>query len=555
MKVIKKYSLWLFGAMLCGALFASCKKNTAIESFKPDRAFTPTGITTTVSGASVKIDWKASLFSSGTGLTYTVDVSKVSTFATIDYTTTTTAATLTLTDQQLTVGQPYYVRIKANATTTTPGSIGYVATTSSFTMPGILIPVTNADLTSTSVSLKWLSAPDVTKITITPTSGTTLPFSVNLTPTDITAMAKLITGLKGDVSYRADIYAGTRVKGFTTFKTPLFTRIISPTDNMIDVINAAADGDVIGLADGTYDTKDAITALYANISITQKSITLQSVSGDPTKVIVNFKEIDLKGTGAGIVAKNITFDGNSTKGAAAYFLNLTGALADAEVCAFANITVDGCIVRNITNAFIRGNRGGTNGYTISNITINNTIAYNINQAATAGFNTIELTKVAFTRLDITNSTFYEFGRSLVVATTALNAGTPIPIVNINKSTFNSFGGNNMFIMVDANTNPINVTVQNSIVSNTPKTTAQGLFRGTGAGSTFNFNNNNTFALNNGTGGALPISTGSTTVQTGANTTTDLGWTSATTDFTLPAGSALRTSGTANDAIGDPRWAK
>jgi len=47
----------------------------------------------------------------------------------------------------------------------------------------------------------------------------------------------------------------------------------------------------------------------------------------------------------------------------------------------------------------------------------------------------------------------------------------------------------------------------------------------------------------------------TTVQSSANTTTDLGWTATTTSFTLPAGSALRTASTTGGAIGDPRWAK
>lgn len=555
MKINTKYILGLLAPMLCAAMLVSCKKNNEVTAFTPSRAFVPTGISTVPSGASVRIDWKASLFSAGTGITYTVDVSKSSTFATVDYTTNTSAITLTLTDQQLLVGQPYYVRIKANATATVAASNGYIATTSSFTMPGILQTVPNSDLTGKSVVLRWLADAGVTKITITPTVPAGTPFDVTLTPGDVTAMFKLVTGLSGNTTYRADIYGGTKVKGFTTFTTPLFSRTVTTADNLLDAITNASNNDVIGLADGTYDMKDG-TGVYANATVLQKMVTLQSISGDPSKVKINFKEIDIKGTGAGFGAKNITFDG--TAGAASYFLNLIGAGSDSENSTFTNINIDGCVVSNVANAFLRGNRvSATGGFQIGNININNSVVFNINAGATNGFNTIELTKVQFAQLNITNSTFYEFGRALVVATTALTAGTAIPVVNIDKNTFNSFGGNNMFVLVDANTNPIKVTATNNIIGNVPKaaTGAQGLFRGTGAGSAFTFTNNNMFAAVNTTSAVLPVAGSTTTVQASANTAVALTWTAATTDFTLPAGSALRTSGTTGGAIGDPRWAK
>lgn len=563
---MKKYMIWLAAPILCALLLASCKKNNDIGTLQPSRAFVPTTIVTTPTGASVKIDWKASLFSTGTGVTYTVDLSRNQNFSTIDYTKTTDAVTLTLTDEQLLVGQPYYVRIKANATTTTPGSNGYVVTTASFTMPGVLQSVANADLSSKTVLLKWLTAPDVTKITITPIGGTA--FDVVLTPGDVTAKSKVITGLTPNTAYRDDIYAGTRVKGFTTFTTPLYNREITTADNLIDVINAAANNDVIGLADGTYEIKDA-TATVVNLTILQKSITLQGKSGDPAKVRIKFKQIDLKGTGAGFGARSITFEGTdgvvvstpggTSTGLAPYFLNLIGAGSDGENSNFANINIDGCVVYNVLNAFLRGNRStNVNGFVIGNININNSVIYNVNAPASAGFNTIELSRVQFAQLNITNSTFYEFGRALVVATTLLNSGTPVPVVKIDKCTFNSFGGNNMFVLVDANTNFLNVTATNNIIGNIPKVTAtgaQGLLRGTGPGSAFNFTNNNLFNAVTTTGAVLPVNTSSTSVNATGNTAVALNWTSASTDFTLPAGSPLRTASTTGGPIGDPRWAK
>ena len=552
MKIMKKYTLWLAAPLLCILMLASCKKNNEVGTLQPSRAFVPTTIVTTPTGASVKIDWKASLFSGGTGIKYTVDISKTAAFSTIDYTTVTDAVTLTLTDAQLAVGQPYYVRIKANATETTPGSNAYVVTASSFTMPGILLTVPNADLTGKTVILRWLSAPDVTRIVITPTLPAGTPVEVALTPADVAAGFKLIGNLTGDVSYRADIYAGTRVKGFTTFKTPLFSRIISNTDNLIDVINNAANNDVIGLSDGVYEAKDA-TAAYANIVVLQKNITLQSTSGDPKKVKINYKQIDLKGTGAGIALRGIEFDNPSA--AVTYFINLTGVLTDAEAATFNNISIDNCIIRKANATVIRANRNSTVGaYKINNVSINNSVVY---ESGTSTFNTLTLDRAQFARLDITNSTFYDFGRCLVSAATALPAGTPVPVINIVNNTFNYFGGSGMNILVDAGSSTgaqVSINVQNNIIANTPRTgaTASGLIRAAATGSTIAFTNNNVFNIFNGAPAPaeLPLPAGEANAKR-----VNLGWTVTQSDFTLPAGSELRTGGTTGGPIGDPRWAK
>jgi hypothetical protein len=553
MKINIKYFVWLLLPLVCATIISSCKKNDDVITFAPSRQFVPTGISTTVAGASVKIDWKSSLFSAGTDVTYTVDLAKDATFTTVSYTKTTSAVTLSLTDKDILVGQAYYVRIKANATANAAASNGYVVTSSSFTMPGILQPVLPTELLSKTGTLRWLADPEVTKITITPVAGgTTLEFA--LTPADVAANFKAVSGLTGAVNYRAEILAGTRVKGFTVFTTPIYTRILANTESIVDAVTTALNGDIIGLSPGTYEAKDASSA-FVNFTLAQKTITLQAITGSPTDTKISFKEFTLRGTGAGINFKNVGLDGKD--GAAAYLVNFTGVAADAEKATFANVTIDGCNVSNVSSALIRGNRGAAaTDYKIGNITINNSVIFNINTAVT-GFNSIELSKMQFTRIDITNSTFYDFGRSLVVASTALGTGVPIPVVNIDHSTFNFFGGNAMYALVDGNTNPLQVTVTNNIIANTPKAgnTVAGLLRGSGAGSTFSFTNNNTFGLNNGSGGAALINATNTTTQTAANTTTDLGWTATTTAFTLPTGSALRSSSTTNGAIGDPRWAK
>jgi hypothetical protein len=82
-----------------------------------------------------------------------------------------------------------------------------------------------------------------------------------------------------------------------------------------------------------------------------------------------------------------------------------------------------------------------------------------------------------------------------------------------------------------------------------------LFRATAASSTLYFSYNNTFKLS--TGGATPAAVGFPTysyLTMTANRTFDLGWSTTTNDFTLPAGSELRAGGKTGGVIGDPRWA-
>jgi hypothetical protein len=164
-------------------------------------------------------------------------------------------------------------------------------------------------------------------------------------------------------------------------------------------------------------------------------------------------------------------------------------------------------------------------------------------------------KLQFAKLDISNSTFYNFGQALI---SAGNVVTPIDEIVIDGCTINYGGANGKYVLLDANTNSVNFTMQNSILANSPRTGASVsnmLLRGTGASSALYFSYNNTFKLS--TGGATPAAIGFPTysyLTMTTNRTIDLGWTATTTDFTLPAGSELRTGGKTGGVIGDPRWA-
>lgn len=548
MKRLNKISAKLFLLLLPVIVAVSCQKDDTLEQFNPERIFTPVGIKSTVTGSSVKIEWSRSLFSQSKDIKYTIEVSKDSSFSAIDYTVTTDTTNVTLSDDNLQINQSYVARVKASdnaSASPTPESKWMLSPV--FKLQGILYPVATGELKDKSAVLRWAAKTGLTKITITPQGGQ--PFDIALSADDVTAKSKMITGLTSNTTYTAEIFAGTVSKGVTTFTTPAFSVILSPTDDLAAAVDAAADGAIIGLNDGTYSTTDA-TGAYANINIVQKAISIRSVSGDPAKVKVNFKEIDLKGSGAGLSVRGIEFDG--TAGNASYFINFTGVNSDNETANFAPVTVENCKVHFTANCLIRGNRGANNAYKIDQIKIDNSVIYD---SGTGGYNYILLDKMEFKSLQITNSTFYNSGRVLVSWATNLTVAQK-PTVLIDQCTINGlgYGGTSRnYVLLDANTNNIDFAIQNSIVANTPKAgqSIGGIALRAGTGGTVKFINNNYFNLNGGDPVA-PL-TFPDYVTRSNNKTVDLGWTNATTAFTLPASSELRTASTTGGALGDPRW--
>ena len=110
------------------------------------------------------------------------------------------------------------------------------------------------------------------------------------------------------------------------------------------------------------------------------------------------------------------------------------------------------------------------------------------------------------------------------------------------------------MVLNAGSNPVNFNITNSIVANVPRpsgTVKPELISATAASTKIVFSNSNYFNLTNGSGTALTFP--ATNITMVNNNTINLGWTTTTFDFTLPANSVLRTVSSDGVAIGDPRW--
>lgn len=534
----------LFVAVLALSI-ASCKKSDDVPT-DPARIFKPGDLSVSASATSARLKWVQPLLSNGKTFKYTVDFAKDSLFSAVAFTATSDTLGYTVTEENIAVRTKYFARVRANAAGDQPASKYIVS--SGFTLTGtqLYAALRDNEIKENGVTLRFTPTVGLSSIVLTPTTGTAV--TVALSVADAAAGLKVITGLTGGVRYSAELFAATKSKGllsFTTSAPTAYTSKLSPGDDLATAIANAPNGAVIGLNPGTYDLS------AANTFITQKTITLKSISGDPKNTLVKMKEIDIEGTGAGIILSGIEFDGAA--GSSLYFINFIGSQANnASAATYTNVSVDNCIVHNITTAFMRGNRGtNVKDHKIGNITVNNSIVYDAGVNGSSAYYTFHLDNMQFTNLTVTKSTFYNFGPGLVLASKTLGADV-VPTINVSYCTFNGFGGNSKYALLDAAANPVNMSISNSIIANTPKSGSvnAAALRATATGITLSISNTDYFNLNSTGTTALTFAPATLT-----NTfTTALAWTPATTDFTLPAGSALRTAGTGNTALGDPRWA-
>lgn len=523
----------------------SCKKDPN-AGLQPARLFKPSGISIAATDTAATITWTASLFSVGEKLNYTVQFALDSNFTNIGLTKMVDTAGLKVTQSTVKIRTTYYVRVKANAYQDQPESNWSLFKSFKITGEQLFLPIRELELTESSVVLRWKVSANLTKIVLTPGSGTAVSYT--LSGSELTSGVKSFTGLSGGTNYTAELFYNNTSRGilsFTTAITPVYSVVLNSGADLVAAVNAAANGDVIGLNPGAY------SAGAVNFTILQKTITIRSTSNNPANTKVNYKEFDVKGTGAGINFVGIELDG--TASASLYFINPVGLTADGDKAAFTQVTMNNCIIHGSTTSFMRANRG-TNAadQSIDNITIKNCVIYDM--ASTLGYTFLHLDKLQFNTLSVTKSTIYNFGRELLSCSTTLTS-TP-PTITFDYCTLNNFGASALYVLMDANANPVKLNITNSIIANVPRpsgTVNAVALRSNGVGAATVFSSNNTFNFTNGAASPVALTFPTTNITTIGNQTISLGWTATTTDFTLPATSPLRTASNVSTAIGDPRW--
>jgi hypothetical protein len=467
--VINKYKKIIVPAMALALGIVSCKKDEA-GSNELVRMFIPGDISVVTGDTIAILSWKASLYTTGTDMSYTIELSKDSLFAgTPDISQVTNNTQITVTDRQLIPKQKYYARLKANAV----GNSGESYWLHSSGMTPIkgeqyLRPILDGELTDSKVTLRWIVNPGFTKITLTPKTGT--PISVNLDPADVAAGVKTISGLSPKTTYDAAIFLGPAQKGYLTFTsfagipTGANVVMVQSTDDLATMLTTAAPGTTFVLQQGTKYTTDNTITLPNNASFT-----IWGQSG-PNRPILAFNVITLP-TNAGIIKfENLDITGYQNADPALtkrnYIFNQSAATTTAE------INFENCIIRNMGFTPLRVQ--GANPITIERTVVNKCIVFDNGYGGNYAFinNTVATSK--FNNIFITNSTFYNIGFALIYHNLA-----PTTTLQVDNNTFyNTTALTRYFI--DYNTQVIGTfTFANNILGKTISATdSRGIRAGT-----------------------------------------------------------------------------
>lgn len=461
--------------LLLALSFGSCKKDNN-DNYELVRNFMPGDISVTSGDTIATLSWKASLYTTGISVSYTVEISKDSLFAgTPDLSQVINGISMNVTDRQLLVKQKYYARIKANASGNNTTESKWVVSSSMVPIRGeqIFLPVLDGELTESNVTLRWKALSGVSKITLTTSAGAKT--DVTVSAAESAAGKKTITGLTPKTTYTAAIFAGTAEKGNYTFSTfadiPTGANVVmvGATDNLATMLAAATTGTTFVLLQGTKYTTDAAIVIPNNVSFT-----IWGQTG-PNRPILAFNGFTLPATAGTIKFENVDLTGYQNADVTGtkrnYIFNQGTASTTAE------IIFENCIIRNLVNTPLR--LQSANAITVDRVVVNKCIVYDIGVSGGTGTYAFIHTNVAtgkFNNITVTNNTFYNIGYGLLLHNLA-----PSVTVQIDNNSFYNVTGDARY-MIDYNAQLVsaNFSFANNIVGKTLSTagTARGVRSGT-----------------------------------------------------------------------------
>jgi hypothetical protein len=458
---MKKYQFLIFTFLL---IIAACKKDQVNNDFTLSRQFSVGAIRQTVTETAVRLEWAPSLFTQEGKVQYTVELAKDSLFTgVIELTKTVNVAEVRFIEGELLLAQNYFARIKANGVDGTADSKWIVSSRFRITGEQLLSNISPSDITATSVTIKWRIPSTVTHLTL----GTA---RYDITPQELIAGQKTITGLTPLTAYTVSLFAGTSLKGSRNFTTltdlPTGPNVVNvgPNDDLATLISNAANGTTFVLLQGTIYKSDVIVNIPNGTSITIFGQT------GPNKPIIAFNGFNLPASAGVIKFENLDFtgflDNDPTKTKRGYIFNQSIASSTQE------ILFTGCIIRNLANTPMR--LQGSAAISIGRFTINNSIVFDIGDNGSNGTYAVVHNSVAtgvISNIVLTNSTFYRFGYSLV-----LHGASPSTSVIVENNTLNNGIGNARYL-IDFNAQTVGTfSFKNNILGKTfsPANTARGI---------------------------------------------------------------------------------
>lgn len=376
----------------------------------------------------------------------------------------------------------------------------------------ILEPFEGGDIAATSVSFRWPAGSEVTNFTINPGN-----INRPITDAEKEAGQATIEGLTGSTAYTITLFDGAKRRGVVEFETLVDignATAVYPEDDLLAIIAAAADGDVLALFPGIYDSLGTIAL--------DKSLTIRGVYPF-NRPIMEGATFDLV---SGIQEFSLLDLVLSGKDEASELIKI-----EASGASYGSISVSGSKLSNYTKQLIYGNGEAS---TVQSFSIDNC---EISDFITSSSDFIDFRKSYLNNLNITNSTFVRCGQGRdfirIDAASGLSGTgltTNILISHCTIFASPSAGRRVLYVRFDAN----DITVRNTLFAET-----EAIYSNQSATSAPFYANNNYFNAPDLISGALGDVSG---------TSLDPGFANAEEgDFTISNQTLI------DNQVGDPRW--
>lgn len=371
----------LLAAILLTATFAACDYDKElIEELPVDREFAPVNLTSFVRNqVNVELNWTVEENVNS----YIVEFAKDSLqFNNI-------VRTLEVNPNELPVLVPlqsetlYSVRVKAISDRGLDDS-SWATTTARTLTEQIFIEGEDGDIKSGEAILRWVPGSEVTEITLSPGDIT-----YTITDEDRASGIATITGLTSETEYTATLLNGSNIRGVKTFTTGIDIgdgKLVTPEDDLLQMIADAVAGDILVLEPGDY------TAQTGTITL-DKSLTIRGLrSFDKPLLQLNFELV------AG--ADDVELIDLNLQGLGEGSSDLQDVVRYTGPGNYNSLLISGSVIHDYGRSFIAGNETDA---ILQNLTVENSIIYNI---FTSGGDFIDFRNSDVLNLSLTTSTFY-----------------------------------------------------------------------------------------------------------------------------------------------------
>jgi hypothetical protein len=364
----------------------------------------------------------------------------------------------------------YSIRVKAISERGIDDS-SWATTTARTLTEQIFIEGEDGDIKSGEAILRWVPGSEVTEINLSPGDIT-----YTITAEDRAAGIATVTGLSSETDYTATLLNGSQIRGVKEFTTGIDIgdgKLVTPEDDLLQMIADAVAGDIFVLEPGDYTDQTGTITL-------DKSLTIRGLrSFDKPLLQLNFEivagaedveliDLDLQGLGEG--SSDLSD-----------FVRYTGPGN------FNSLLISGCNIHDYGRSFIAGNETDA---ILQTLTVENSIVYDI---FTSGGDFIDFRNSDVLNINLLNNTFYnvapdrDFIRMDASGTSNDTGLTSNVLIDSNTlyAVSNNESSRLLYIRFVSN----DVTVRNTLIVNTE---SEGYADREGIDESPSFSNNNYF---------------------------------------------------------------